>query len=221
MVAQMELALPVFINWSTALCWSNSHTLTEVLGGPQHTQKTHISMQKPDKIDCAWRKGSIQLNVDTFWWDIPAQRPMTILHLPNRHAQTHTHTHSYQALEAKPVSPQVVEKRVREAWSQDGPGWLGSSRSLPPCVKMIMTAPAAPRPQRTCVEDLCGGPVWRTCEEEPEWLVGRGLALQVEGRSGIPVVNLLFNKLWAVQCRPGNSEGWRGSRVWWKPDEGN
>lgn len=46
MVAQMELALPVFINWSTALCWSNSRTLTEVLGGPQHTQKTHISVQK-------------------------------------------------------------------------------------------------------------------------------------------------------------------------------
>ena len=37
--------------------------------------------------------------------------------------------------------------------------------------------------------------------------MGGGLALQVEGRSAIPVVNLL-NKLWVVQDRSGNSEGW-------------
>lgn len=124
---------------------------------------------------------------------------------------THIHTHSLTsstALHAKPVSPQVVEKRVSEAWSQDGPGWLGSSRRLPPCVKMIMTVLVAPRPQRTGVEDL-----WR----------GAGVAGgQRFGSSGWRALSDTSGKLIVLKALgcPRNN-GWRGSGVCWKFDEGN
>lgn len=105
--------------------------------------------RKPHRFGCAQWKGCIHISTGTFL----VRHTCTNTTPPKTHTHTHTLT-SYPAPHSKRVSPQVVEKRVREAWSQDGPGWLGSSRRLPPCVKMIMTTPEAPRPQRTCVEDL-------------------------------------------------------------------
>lgn len=71
-----------------------------------------------------------------------------------RHIPKHTLLLLTLLFTAQPVSPQVVERRVTGAGSQDAPVHLGSSRHLPPCAKMIMTTPAAPRPQRTSAEGL-------------------------------------------------------------------
>lgn len=88
------------------------------------------------------------------------------------------------------------------------PSWLGSSRRLPPCAKMIMTSLASPRPQRSSSEELEGG---------LEWMVGRGLALQVEGHSLIPAVDLFFNKRWVVKGSSWALWGKKEEESEWNP----
>lgn len=109
-------------------CWE---ALGEWVGLWTRSCKTHTSMH-----GCKQEENTLRIpmflmcmEVDaSLWWD---GRPVHILHLPKQ-TLTSTHTHSYLLLclhfTPKPVRPQVAEKRVGEAWSQDGPGWLGNRR---------------------------------------------------------------------------------------------
>lgn len=90
-----------------------------------HVQDTHIQARAQTDTENLTNPnahggtGCIHISIDTFM----VRGTCTKTSANTTPPKTHTHTlTSYLALHAKPVSPQVVEKRVREAWSQDGPG---------------------------------------------------------------------------------------------------